>query len=74
MAKAVKRAQFHQSVFIEGIGNLGSQLPAVGKTIADLKMSTSEEGLVVEGKGQGGFRKAIIPYANVVIMELAQGE
>lgn len=69
-AKTVTRAHFHQSVFVTDLGNLGSSLPSNGRTIDGLKMSTSDEGLVVEGSWRGKKAKAVIPYANIVIMEL----
>ena len=72
MAKVVTSVQFHQSIFTKGLGNLGTTLPSPSKNIADLHMEVVEEGVLVQGVGKYGPSSAIVPFANVVIMEIEE--
>lgn len=64
--RTVLYALFHQSIFIPRIGHLGNSLPSVNKTLPDLKMFHTPEGVRLEIKG----RTFVLPWPNVVTAEI----
>lgn len=69
MSQKVKHAIFQTDLFVKGVGTLGRTLPSGTKTLV-LSMFTQPEGLRLEFTQGGSVIKALVPYANVVIMEL----
>jgi len=69
MSKSIGRtaiyARLHEGLFIHGAGELGKLFPAQGKTIEDLRMATSELGLLISGKRNGYVFEVLAPWPNV---------
>lgn len=59
----IKYLKLHSTVFIPGVGNLGDALPSPTKTVENLSMIHSENGVeLVAGRLKVS---AIIPWPNV---------
>lgn len=66
----VNYAKLHQSAFIPGAGELGTTLNTANISVHKRPlMYLNEKGLQVE---YPGCTKALIPYANIVIMHLGE--
>lgn len=73
MAKVITRALFHQAVFVSG-GNLGTASPPVNYP-HKVSMETSDLGLLLTvTKASGQATTALVPWANVIVAELAADE
>jgi hypothetical protein len=59
----VTNVRLHQSIHVQGIGELGTSLPASGKVIPGLIMEEGDYG--IECSANAG--RWVIPYANVVV-------
>lgn len=64
--KKVNYLRTHQSVFMPGIGELGSAVPSSTKTIPGLQMTLVTEGVLLEVDGSYG----IVPYGNISYLGL----
>lgn len=70
MNKKVRYARFQTSLFMPGINELGSVLPPINKQIQDLSMATTSIGLLVSLTLNGQPKAFIVPYGNIIGMEL----
>lgn len=72
--RKVVEARFHQAVFIQGIGELGRVLSSrpttQGSKTVQVQMQTDGAGLYLHIERNGLKVEALVPSANVVIMEL----
>lgn len=73
MSRKVIYTKFHQDLFVPGLGGVGFTLPSTAKSF-DLNMFTSEHGLMLELSFRGLKFDVVVPYANVVLMQLAPEE
>lgn len=71
MNKKVTYARFHQSVYVPGLGELGTVLPPQHKTLDNVTMTSTDHGLHVTSGLKGRGVEFLIPSANIVIMVLA---
>lgn len=74
IGRTVTHAKLHETVFIHGAGDLGKVFPASEKTINDLKMTTSELGLLIAGIRNGFKFEALAPWPIVIQATLVHGE
>jgi hypothetical protein len=70
-SKKVTCAKFHQSLWTPSTGELGNTLPAKGKTIDKLDMQATDAGLIVSGLYNKRLFSALVPYGNIVVLELS---
>lgn len=79
MAKQyVSHVKLQTAMHLPNVGEMGSSLPSVTKTVDNLTMFLTPEGLYVAGSrvlsGRRNDFKAVIPYGNIVIMQLSEVE
>lgn len=75
MAKQyVTHVKLQTAMHLPKVGEMGNTLPSVTKTVEGLSMYLTAEGLYVQGSRQGKSFKSVIPYGNIVIMELGAKE
>lgn len=76
--RKVLEANFHQAIFLRGIGELGRTLSALstnqGTKTFHVDMETDGNSLYVKIDRNGTKAEALIPSANVVAMVLAPEE
>lgn len=68
MAKKVLYLKTHQTIFVPGLGDLGSTLPPIAKTVPALDMEIEGEHVLIRGKSKSGLVSALLPLANVVVL------
>lgn len=71
MSRKVTYARLHQTAYIPGAGEVGNVFPPQSKTLENLEMTSTIEGLTVTFQYRGARIEALIPSANVIIMTLA---
>jgi hypothetical protein len=71
MNRAVTYARLQTNAYIVGAGELGTVFPVPNKTLDGLTMNTSKEGLSIKFAYRGIRKELLIPYGNVILMELA---
>lgn len=64
--KFVKYMKTHSSIFVPGLGDLGTTLPSASKTLK-LKMTDIDTAVLVEANNF----KVKIPYGNISLMQLS---
>ncbi len=74
MSRKVTYARLQTEAYVTGAGSLGNVFPSQNKTLESLSMSTQVEGLNISFIYRGLKKELLIPYANVIIMELAPVE
>jgi hypothetical protein len=70
MSRQVLYAKLQTAFFSPGTGDLGLVFPPAGKTLSNLTMNTTFEGLDIQFKYNMRDHEVLIPYANVVGMSL----
>lgn len=71
MSRKVKYARLQTNAYVVGAGELGTVFPLPNKTLDNLSMTTQDSGLNISFTYRGLQKELLIPYGNVVIMELA---
>jgi hypothetical protein len=66
MNRIVTYVRTHSTFYIPGIGEVGPVLPMKNKSIADLKMVATENGITILGAG----KEAFLPWPNVQVCTL----
>lgn len=73
--RKVLEANFHQSLFVRGIGHVGTTLSTESamqgaKTIKITSMETDGVALYVDLENQGIRASAMVPMANIVVLKI----
>lgn len=68
--RKVMYAQFHQTLFLKGVGEIQRSLPNESKSFRKLEMWAGVAGLEINVNGV----EALIPWPNVVIAQFAPDE
>jgi hypothetical protein len=71
MSRQVTYAKLQTPYFSPNSGELGVVFPPAGKTLSELSMNTSPEGLMLKFRYAGRNQEILVPYANIVGMTLA---
>jgi len=75
MNRQVKYARMQTGVYIPGLaGELGTVFPPSNKTLDNLTMVTTVEGLHISFIYKNVGKELLIPYANVALMDLLPEE
>ena len=72
--RKVTYARLQTEAYVVGAGGLGTVFPPLGKTFDKLTMNTSDLGLSIKFLYKGLQKDLLIPYGNVVLMELEPEE
>ncbi len=68
MSKIVKYAKLQTAYFSQGLGDLGTVFPPTNKTLSNLAMNMTSDGLSIKFMFNFGEHELMIPYANIVGM------
>ena len=68
--RTVTYARLQTEAYVVGAGGLGTVFPPMGKTFESLNMQTTDLGLNISFLYKGLRKELLIPYGNVVLMEL----
>ena len=74
MSRKVHYARLQTGAYVVGAGELGTVLPPNTKTLSELTMHTSESALHVNFIYRGIKKELMIPFGNVILMELSPEE
>lgn len=69
--RTVTYARLQTSAYVIGAGELGVVFPNPNKTLDQLEMQTTNDGLDIKFIYRGVKKNLLVPYANVALMELA---
>lgn len=69
--RTVTYARLQTEAYVVGAGGLGTVFPPLGKTFDNISMKTTDLGLSISFLYKGLKKELLIPYGNVVLMELA---
>lgn len=72
--RTVTYARLQTEAYVVGAGGLGTVFPPLGKTFDKLTMNTTDLGLNIRFLYKGLQKDLLIPYGNVVLLELAPEE
>jgi hypothetical protein len=71
MSRKVTYARLQTSAYVPGAGELGNVIPSPNKTLESLEMAATDAGLEIKFTYKGLKKDILVPYANVVLVELA---
>ncbi len=71
MHRKVTYARLQTEAYVVGAGGLGSVFPSQSKTLENLTMLAQDSTLSIAFTYRGLKKELLIPYANVVLMEVA---
>lgn len=74
MNRKVLYARLQTNAYLPGAGELGSVFPSQTKTLDNLNMSVSALGLEISFSYRGLNKNALVPLANVVLMDVVPEE
>lgn len=74
MNRRVIYARLQTAGYLPSVGDLGLVFPSQTKTMDNLIMTSTPDGLHVQFSYRGFNKELLIPPANVVLMELAPEE
>lgn len=66
--RKVSHAKFHQTVYVPGVGEIGSTLPSANKNYPGLDMATDGITLRASFRTNSGSISVEIPCANIISM------
>jgi hypothetical protein len=70
MSRKVKRLRLQTNIHISGaVGELGNVIPPNGKTLENLTMVSTSEGVELSFNFQGAKTEALVPYGNIALAE-----
>ena len=71
MNRIVTYARLQTEAYIPGTGGLGTVFPPPGKTLENLVMTALDSAMYISFNYKGIARELLVPYGNVVLMELS---
>jgi len=71
MSRKVTYARLQTNAYVVGAGELGTVFPIPNKTLENLSMSAQDGALSISFRYRGLAKELLIPYGNVVLMEVS---